>query len=72
MWHQMNIILILPLWWLFLISEQKSTEEVDGIDTENLLVLERLKQNQRKDYLKVSTFKGNVRARYIFDAALGT
>ncbi|XP_064608560.1 ubiquitin-conjugating enzyme E2 Q1-like [Liolophura sinensis] len=36
------------------VSEQKSTEEVDGIDTENLLVLERLKQNQRKDYLKGS------------------
>lgn len=35
-------------------SDQKSKEEVDGIDTENLAVLERLKQSQRDEYLKVT------------------
>ena len=35
-------------------SDQKAKQEIDGIDTENLAVLERLKQNQRDDYLKVS------------------
>lgn len=34
-------------------SDQKAKEEVDGIDTENLAVLERLKQSQRDEYLKV-------------------
>nr|XP_034323123.1 ubiquitin-conjugating enzyme E2 Q2-like isoform X1 [Crassostrea gigas] len=33
-------------------SEQKM-KDVEGIDTEQVLVLERLKQNQRQDYLKV-------------------
>ena len=33
--------------------ESKSKEEYDGIDTDNLITLERLKQNQRQDYLKV-------------------
>lgn len=33
--------------------ENKSKEEYDGIDTDNLITLERLKQNQRQDYLKV-------------------
>lgn len=28
-------------------------KDVEGIDTEQVLVLERLKQNQRQDYLKV-------------------
>ena len=36
-----------------LCSDQKVKEEVDGIDTENLAVLERLKQSQRDEYLKV-------------------
>ena len=35
--------------------ESKSKEEYDGIDTDNLITLERLKQNQRQDYLKVCT-----------------
>ena len=35
--------------------ESKSKEEYDGIDTDNLITLERLKQNQRQDYLKVRT-----------------
>ena len=38
-----------------LCSDQKVKEEVDGIDTENLAVLERLKQSQRDEYLKVIT-----------------
>ena len=38
---------------LFFSSDQKAKAEIDGIDTENLAVLERLKQNQRDDYLKV-------------------
>ena len=33
----------------------KAKEEYDGIDMENLVTLERLKQNQRQDYLKVGT-----------------
>ena len=35
--------------------ESKSKEEYDGIDTDNLITLERLKQNQRQDYLKVGS-----------------
>lgn len=38
---------------LFCRRESKIKEEFDGIDTKNLLTLERLKQNQRQDYLKV-------------------
>ena len=34
-------------------SDQKAKDEGDGIDGENLAVLERLKQNQRQSYLKV-------------------
>ena len=37
-------------------SDKKKKEEYDGINVENLMTLERLKQNQRKDYLKVSCF----------------
>lgn len=40
----------------FCSTEQKAKEEVDGIDVENLAVLERLKQNQRQSYLKVSIY----------------
>lgn len=36
-----------------LCSEQKQKEEINGIDVENLVVLERLKQNQWDEYLKV-------------------
>jgi len=42
-------------------NEQKAKEEVDGIDTENLVVLERLKQSQRQSYLKGSVV-GSVQA----------
>ncbi|XP_059177232.1 ubiquitin-conjugating enzyme E2 Q1-like isoform X2 [Physella acuta] len=42
-------------------TEQKAKEEVDGIDVENLAVLERLKQNQRQSYLKGSVV-GSVQA----------
>lgn len=34
--------------------ESKFKENVDGIDTENIIILEKLKQNQRKDYLQGS------------------
>ncbi|CAG2248571.1 UBE2Q [Mytilus edulis] len=34
--------------------ESKFKENVDGIDTENIVILEKLKQNQRKDYLQGS------------------
>ena len=33
-------------------SEQKM-KDVEGIESEQVMVLERLKQNQRQDYLKV-------------------
>ena len=33
-------------------SENKE-KDVDGIDTENLVILEKLKQNQRQEHLKV-------------------
>ncbi|XP_035827049.1 ubiquitin-conjugating enzyme E2 Q2 isoform X2 [Aplysia californica] len=42
-------------------NEQKAKEEIDGIDVENLAVLERLKQNQRQSYLKGSVV-GSVQA----------
>lgn len=42
-------------------NEQKAKEEVDGIDVENLAVLEKLKQNQRQSYLKGSVV-GSVQA----------
>ncbi|GFO50400.1 ubiquitin-conjugating enzyme e2 q1 [Plakobranchus ocellatus] len=42
-------------------NEQKAKEEVEGIDMENLAVLERLKQNQRQSYLKGSV-SGSVQA----------
>lgn len=42
-------------------NDQKAKAEIDGIDTENLAVLERLKQNQRDDYLKGSV-SGSVQA----------
>lgn len=42
-------------------NDQKAKEEVDGIDTENLAVLERLKQSQRDEYLKGSV-SGSVQA----------
>jgi len=42
-------------------NEQKAKEEVDGIDTENLAVLDKLKQNQRQSYLKGSVV-GSVQA----------
>ncbi|XP_062610880.1 ubiquitin-conjugating enzyme E2 Q2-like [Saccostrea cucullata] len=41
-------------------SEQKM-KEVEGIDTEQVMVLERLRQNQRQDYLKGSV-TGSVQA----------
>uniref|UniRef100_A0A0B6ZLZ8 UBC core domain-containing protein n=1 Tax=Arion vulgaris TaxID=1028688 RepID=A0A0B6ZLZ8_9EUPU len=34
--------------------EQKDKDEIDGIDVENLAVLERLRENQRQSYLKGS------------------
>ncbi|XP_046574341.1 ubiquitin-conjugating enzyme E2 Q2-like isoform X2 [Haliotis rubra] len=43
-------------------SDQKAKEEIDGIDTENLAVLERLKQNQRLSYLKQGSVTGSVQA----------
>lgn len=42
-------------------NDPKAKEEVDGIDTENLAVLERLKQSQRDEYLKGSV-SGSVQA----------
>ncbi|XP_052793723.1 ubiquitin-conjugating enzyme E2 Q2-like [Mya arenaria] len=42
-------------------NEGKAREEVDGIDTENLAVLERLKQSQRDEYLQGS-ISGSVQA----------
>ncbi|XP_052279804.1 ubiquitin-conjugating enzyme E2 Q2-like [Dreissena polymorpha] len=42
-------------------NDQKAKEEVDGIDTENLAVLARLKQSQRDEYLKGSV-SGSVQA----------
>ncbi|XP_041368896.1 ubiquitin-conjugating enzyme E2 Q1-like [Gigantopelta aegis] len=42
-------------------SDQKAKDEGDGIDGENLAVLERLKQNQRQSYLKGSV-AGSVQA----------
>ncbi|KAK3606250.1 hypothetical protein CHS0354_037927 [Potamilus streckersoni] len=42
-------------------NEPKPKVEIDGISTENLAVLERLKQNQRDDYLKGSV-TGSVHA----------
>ncbi|XP_021344749.1 ubiquitin-conjugating enzyme E2 Q2-like, partial [Mizuhopecten yessoensis] len=33
-------------------NDQRMKAEVAGIDTDNLMVLERLRQNQRQDYLK--------------------
>ena len=42
------------VYFLHYCSDKKKKEEYDGIDMENLVTLERLKQNQRKDYLKVS------------------
>ncbi|XP_074650590.1 ubiquitin-conjugating enzyme E2 Q2-like [Tubulanus polymorphus] len=41
--------------------EQKSKEEFEGIDSQNLLTLQRLKQNQRKDCLQ-GTLSGSVLA----------
>ena len=34
--------------------ENKNKEEFDGIGVKNLITLEKLKQTQRQDYLKVS------------------
>ena len=45
----------MDLMYFFCTREKKSKEEFDGIDLENLVTLERLKQNQRQDYLKVSS-----------------
>lgn len=42
-------------------NENKANEELDGIDTDNLLTLERLKQSQRQDYLQ-GTMTGSVQA----------
>ncbi|KAL5004780.1 hypothetical protein ScPMuIL_018236 [Solemya velum] len=42
-------------------NEQKQKEEINGIDVENLVVLERLKQNQWDEYLKGS-ISGSVQA----------
>ena len=38
-------------------NEQKAKEEVEGIDMENLEVLEKLRQKQRQSYLTVSECK---------------
>jgi len=38
------------------ISRDMNTGEYDGIDTEHLLTLERLKQAQRQEYIKVINF----------------
>ena len=43
-----------------LYRESKSKEEYDGIDLENLVTLEKLKQSQRQDYLKVSAYTMHV------------
>ena len=48
-----RVCVILPSYLLCYCRESKSKEEYDGIDTDNLITLERLKQNQRQDYLKV-------------------
>ncbi|OWF47539.1 ubiquitin-conjugating enzyme E2 Q2-like [Mizuhopecten yessoensis] len=42
-------------------NDQRMKAEVAGIDTDNLMVLERLRQNQRQDYLKGSV-SGSVQA----------
>ena len=34
-------------------SKDTNTDEYDGIDTENLLTLEKLKQAQRQEYIQV-------------------
>lgn len=38
-------------------------KDVEGIDTEQVLVLERLKQNQRQDYLKVRASQSYLKVR---------
>ncbi|KAK2146113.1 hypothetical protein LSH36_631g01040 [Paralvinella palmiformis] len=43
-------------------SDKKKKEEYDGINVENLMTLERLKQNQRKDYLQQGSVSGSVQA----------
>ncbi|BFY98685.1 hypothetical protein BsWGS_01725 [Bradybaena similaris] len=43
-------------------TEQKAKDEVEGIDVENLAVLEKLKQSQRQSYLKQGTVVGSVQA----------
>lgn len=42
-------------------NEKKTEEDLRDIDTDNLIILERLKQNQRQDYLKGSV-SGSVQA----------
>ncbi|XP_066275001.1 ubiquitin-conjugating enzyme E2 Q1-like isoform X5 [Branchiostoma lanceolatum] len=43
-------------------ERDKKKEEDEDIDTENLIVLERLKMNQRRDYLKQGAVSGSVQA----------
>jgi len=42
--------------------EHKKNEEYDGIDRQNLVTLERLKQTQRQDYMKQGSVSGSVQA----------
>ena len=49
-----TVVIYLIYILLFSRESSKAKEEYDGIDMENLVTLERLKQNQRQDYLKVS------------------
>jgi hypothetical protein len=44
----MNVKFIIPY------SAHKAKEEFDGIENDDLVTLQKLKQNQRQDYLKVS------------------
>ncbi len=45
---------------MFVFRDRKSKEEYDGIDMANLVKLEKLKQNQREDYLHVRLFFINI------------
>lgn len=43
-----------------IIRDNKKGEEYDGINIDNVVTLERLKQTQRKDYLQVRFIKSFV------------
>ena len=52
-------------------SEHKKNEEYDGIDRQNLVTLQRLKQTQRQDYLKVSIIFYNLALEKMRPHAVG-